>query len=131
VRPVALRPARFFPRREEGELPLEPPTDLEAAPISVTFYRGRVEAVAQDGSVTARLWEWPSGRELLAPLVVDDVDPRVTPQPGDGLKLWTWIEIPERSRVIERKLVKLLPHRLSEEDREDLRAFLASLEDEP
>jgi hypothetical protein len=87
-----LRPARFTiglgERVRWEDLPW-----ADSAPSCGAFYLGRADAVT-DEEVLATLWERPSGREATTTLNIRDHFEGQPPNPGDLLRIWTWVELP-------------------------------------
>lgn len=111
-RHVSVRPARFVVGLDElvgaDEDQALPPISVDSAPLRVANYLGRVEELDEAGEITATVWEIPSGREAVTTL--SPTDPAVVresfeppPEPGDLLRIWTWVELPpngsEKPRV--------------------------------
>lgn len=136
VRPLGLetrldiRPKRFVVGLGEEDAWREPPT-ARSAPMRRAFYLGRVEEAGPGDEVLATVWECPSGREALATLSVAQDFQGEAPAPGSLLRIWTWLELPEPGRCIERREVQVKPIELSAEEREELRAFLEELKAQP
>ncbi|HEX5751289.1 MAG TPA: hypothetical protein VFZ09_34010 [Archangium sp.] len=103
--------------------------DARSAPSRVAFYLGRVKEV-DEREVLALVWEYPSGRESLASLLVRVDFKGEPPVPGSLLRIWTWVELPGRGARRQRRKVEVEPLRLSEAAQEELDSFLASLEAE-
>lgn len=101
-RHVSVRPARFVVGLDElvgtDEDQALPPISVESAPLRVANYLGRVEELDEAGEITATLWEIPNGREAVTTL--SPTDPAIMPtsfepppEPGDLLRIWTWVEL--------------------------------------
>ena len=121
-----IRPMRF-PVGLEQLVAGPPETAADAAPVNAAFYLGRVKEVSGD-AVLALIWECPSGREALTTLSVQKDFDGEPPIPGSLLKVWTWVELPgQRVRRLRHKVEVEAPE-LSEEEEEEIEAFLASLE---
>lgn len=130
---IPVAPSRFFiqgwlPAGSTLEPPRPPDEALTDAPVDVAFYVGRVDDVAGD-QVGVRLWEWPSGRELVATFSAAQHLAGEPPNPGSMLRIWTWLELPGNGREVSRHRVECEPKILSEEERSRLRAELEALVD--
>jgi len=115
-RRVPVRPARFVVGLDEligsEEDQALPPIPVRYAPLRVASYLGRVEEIDSAGEITATVWEIPSGREAVTTL--SPTDPAVvpgafepTPQPGDLLRIWTWVELPAEGPEEHRVFFKI------------------------
>jgi hypothetical protein len=103
--PLAAPPAPFRMSTWKLKPPVPPPkANVQAAPMRLHHYVGRVEEwpSPRTPEVTVTLWEWPSGRELLAGLSVKKHLDGRRPQEGSFLRVWTWLELPGRGRRVPR-----------------------------
>ncbi|WP_309896699.1 hypothetical protein [Archangium sp.] len=134
VRPLGLetrldiRPMRFAVGLERP-VHWERLVEAREAPSHAAFYLGRVKEVGEDG-VLALAWEYPSGRESLATLSVRDDFGGEPPVPGSLLRIWTWVELPGGDERQPRRKVEVEQPHLSDSARDELKAFLQSLENE-
>lgn len=121
------RPARFAVGigqvgASEADATIIPESFCRSAPQQPAVYLGRVEEVAENGEVTARVWEWPGGQESIATLTAEQLGHADT-HPGAALRIWTWLELsggPERPASTEptsRIRVEVRNKELSEEER--------------
>lgn len=129
-----LRPARFavgleLTAQQGGAL--IPEEMCESAPQSPAVYLGRVEEVAENGEVTARVWEVPGGQEHIATFSPEDLDKKET-HPGAALRIWTWLELPdsaEKPEMVEptpRIRVEVRNKVLTGEERDRIAQMLAA-----
>jgi hypothetical protein len=120
-----LRPARFVVGLRERVHWTEL-AGARSAPLCPAFYLGRVEEVEEE-QVLATVWERPSGREATATLSIPkDLGGRRPPL-GSLLRIWTWVELPGGGAQVPRLQVEIERPRLSETERQKLRASLDSL----
>jgi hypothetical protein len=94
--PAQQRPARFVTGLDilEEHETLVPEEKCKHAPLDIAVYVGRAEEIAEDGRVTARLWELPGGQESIATLSPTQLDEQPV-RPGASLRIWTWLELPD------------------------------------
>ena len=93
--PAQQRPARFVAGLDvlAKHETLVPKEQCHSAPLDIAVYEGRAEEVAEDGQVTARLWELPGGQEHIATILPNQLEEPV--RPGASLRIWTWVELPD------------------------------------
>lgn len=127
-----LRPARFVVGLELADKDGLRTLDkmCESAPQSPALYLGRVEEVAENGEVTARVWEVPGGQEYIATLSPENLDEKA--YPGAALRIWTWLELPDGAEKPEaaepRKCIRVEVRNkvLTDEERAQIARVLAA-----
>lgn len=93
--PPRQRPARFIAGLDvlQEHETLVPEDECRSAPLDIAVYEGRAEEIAEDGQVTARVWELPGGQESIATISPEQLDGEGV-RPGASLRIWTWLELP-------------------------------------